>query len=96
MFVSNAHQLVVLFQTIEKDYRVVTYFYGLLEIYYDESAQGLLDLLVSDFDRNGILDKIKKNLGNNYLYNLKIPGSLFLINMFLILQFHMLVMVQGI
>ena len=75
---------------------MVTYFYGLLEIYYDESAQGLLDLLVSDFDRNGILDKIKKNLGNNHLYNLKIPGSLFLISVFLILQFHMLVMVQGI
>ena len=73
----------MLFQTIEKGYRVVTYFYGLLEIHYDESAQGLLNLLVSDFDRNGILEKIKKNLGN-YINNLNMPFTILLIDSFLI------------
>ena len=62
-FKSNAHQLVILLQSVEQNYRVVTYFYAILEIHYDESAKGLLDLLISDFERNGILEKIKKNLG---------------------------------
>ena len=55
------HYLVVLLQGIEENLPKV-YLYRLILIGSDETAQGLLDLIVDAFGSDGILDKMENNL----------------------------------
>ena len=57
----NRHYLVVLFQTMEK-HRVVTYFYNLIEIPFDESALGLTTVLVNQLTKDGLYKIIQDNI----------------------------------
>ena len=53
--------LVALIQTLE-EYRVVNYFYSLIPIPSDESAESLKTVVLKKFEDDGILQKIKNNL----------------------------------
>ena len=57
----NRHYLAVLFQTTEK-LRVVTYFYGLIEIPLDETAMGLTTTLVNQLTADGLYKIIQDNI----------------------------------
>ena len=50
-----------LFQTMEK-HRVVTYFYNLIEIPFDESALGLTTVLVKQLEKDDLYEPIQRNI----------------------------------
>ena len=59
--IQNIHYLVVLLQTTEGK-KVVTYYYHLIEIGLDESAQGLVDALIAQLKEDGLYVTVRKNL----------------------------------
>ena len=50
----------MLIQTLEQN-KIVTYFYNLVEIPFDESADSLKDVIMAQFAADGIYDVMKVN-----------------------------------
>ena len=53
---------VVLIQTLEEESIVVNYFYGLVPIPMDESAESLKNVVLKRFEDDQVLEKIKENI----------------------------------
>ena len=57
----NKHLLAVLFQTLEEDVPV-TYYYGLLELQTDETAEGQTDVLIGQLEKDNVYESIKNRV----------------------------------
>jgi hypothetical protein len=55
------HYLIVYLQSLEQ-LRPIVYFYGLLEIGLDETADGFLNILKKAFEKDGITESMKRTL----------------------------------
>lgn len=58
---SGNHVFVVLIQTLEND-RVVVYYYKLLQVGFDETAEGYRDLITKQWNKDGIYDVVTQAL----------------------------------